>query len=104
MSVLLANRVETGKKSLNKNTLKNHKNVRRLSSRTYNDFESRRFTVTVNKEKNDTKESHLLNFLYFKMPSWEMFPLLFMGVEMPFSVLKMYLNSQLKLPCKVIDF
>ena len=76
----------------------------RLSPRTYNDFESRRFTVTVNK-KNDTKESHLLNLLYFKMPSWEMLPLLFMGVEMPFSVLKMYLlNSQLKLPCKVIDF
>jgi hypothetical protein len=33
----------------------------RLSPRTYNDFEGRRFTVTVNK-KNDTKESHLLNF------------------------------------------
>jgi hypothetical protein len=34
----------------------------RLSPRTYNDFESRRFTVTVNK-KNDTKESHLLNLV-----------------------------------------
>ena len=36
---------------------------------------------TVNKKK-DTKESHLLNCLCFKMPSYEMLSLIFMGVEM----------------------
>ena len=50
---------------------------------------SSRFTVN----KKTTEESYLY-FLCFKMPSYEMLPLIFMGVEMIVfenSVLKMYL-------------
>ena len=62
---------------------------------------------TVNKTK-DTKESHLLNFLCFKMPSYEMLPLIFMGVEMFLfdnSFLNTYLlNSQLNFNIKSLTF
>ena len=51
---------------------------------------SSKFTID---QISDTKESHLY-FLCFKMPSYEMLPLILMGVEMIVfenSVLKMYL-------------
>ena len=49
-----------------------------------------RFTV----DKNDTKESHLLNLLSLKRPSYEMLPDIFMGADILLfdnSELKMYL-------------
>ena len=50
-----------------------------------------RFTVEKN---NDTKESHLLNFLCLEMPSYEMLPVILMGADILLfdnSVLEIYL-------------
>jgi hypothetical protein len=74
-----------------------------ISRRTLDDFEWKRFRGNfpdiIHDKKNDSKESHL-HFLCFKMPSYEMLPLIFMGQEMILfenSVLKMYLlNTHLK--------
>jgi len=59
------------------------------------------------KKKNDTKESHLY-LLCFKMSSYEMLLLIFMGVEIILfenSVLKMYqLNTQLNFHINSLNY